>query len=169
MGTHEGEELLQPGLWGPLPKHTLLCPFSFFLSPNFLALNPTLPRDLMRPCEWWWQEQQGCAGPRPHLSLSYLHSLLLFGSCCPSLGTPTSCLCCLPVPVLLSPDYLLSLRGWETFHITSQTIPAKRVGDGAPPCSSAIRFLNKKLDRQAIRLCGEGNQVRAAQGADLAC
>lgn len=69
MGTHEGEELLQPGLWGPLPKHTLLCPFSFFLSPNFLALNPTLPRDLMRPCEWWWQEQQGCAGPDPPLPI----------------------------------------------------------------------------------------------------
>lgn len=36
-------------------------------------------------------------------------------------------------PVLLSPDYLLSLRGWETFHITSQTILTKRVGDGATP------------------------------------
>lgn len=66
----------------------------------------------------------------------------------PSSPCPTSIPCCclgVVVPpleslllsllslVFLSPDYLLSLREWETFHITSQTIPAKRVGHGATP------------------------------------
>lgn len=45
----------------------------------------------MRPCEWGRQEQQDCrfsdsvkADPRPsQLTLPYLDSLLLFGSCCP--------------------------------------------------------------------------------------
>lgn len=35
-----------------------------------------------------------------------------------------------------------------------------------PPRSSAIRFLNKKLDRHPVRLCVEGNRAGEAQGKE---
>lgn len=71
-----------------------------------------------------------------------------------------------PVTCASEPRLSLVTEGMgETSHY-HLTIPAKRVGHGATPSFSAIRFLNKKLECPPLRLCWEGNQEGETQGEE---